>query len=83
MDQAPSEHGSRHASEIYEVRVHGHIGPRWAARLEVLSLTQDNDGSSTLRVAVVDQAALHGLLQKVRDLGLPLISVMPAANDPA
>jgi hypothetical protein len=59
----------------YEIRIAGHLDPRWAAWFDGLSLTDECDGTTLLRGAVVDQAALHGLLQKVRDVGLPLISV--------
>jgi hypothetical protein len=60
----------------YEIRLRGHLDARWAAWFDGLALTQDTDGSSIIRGPVVDQAALHGLLQKVRDIGLPLVSVV-------
>ena len=59
----------------YEIRVQGHLGPRWAAWFDGLSLTTEGDGSTVIRGRVVDQAALHGLLQKLRDLGVPLLSL--------
>ena len=59
----------------YEIRLKGHLEPRWADWFDGLTMTQDSDGSTVLRGSVVDQAALHGLLGKVRDLGLPLIAV--------
>jgi hypothetical protein len=59
----------------YEIRVRGHLDSRWAAWFDGLDMARDSDGSSTLRGPVADQAALHGVLQKIRDLGLPLISV--------
>jgi hypothetical protein len=59
----------------YEIRIAGHLAPRWTAWFDGLSLSNDSDGTTILRGVVVDQAALHGLLQKVRDVGLPLISV--------
>jgi hypothetical protein len=59
----------------YEIRIAGHLDSRWAAWFDGLSLTNHSDGTTILRGAVVDQAALHGLLQKVRDIGLPLLSV--------
>jgi hypothetical protein len=64
------------ASGRYEIRVQGRLEARWAAWFGELSLTTENDGTTVLRGQVADQAALHGLLQKVRDLGLPLISVI-------
>jgi hypothetical protein len=59
----------------YEIRLEGHLDPRWAAWFEALSLTQESDGTTVIRGLVIDQAALHGLLGKVRDLGLPLIAL--------
>ncbi len=59
----------------YEIRIAGHLDPPWAAWFDGLSLTDHSDGTTVLRGAVADQTALHGLLQKVRDLGLPLLSV--------
>ncbi|MGO4689161.1 hypothetical protein [Glaciibacter sp. 2TAF33] len=59
----------------YEVRLEGHLDPRWTEWFDVLSLSAESDGTTVLRSRVTDQAALHGLLQKVRDLGLPLVSV--------
>ena len=59
----------------YEIRLKGHLDVRWADWFDGLTLTQESDGTTVLRGSVVDQAALHGLLGKVRDLGLPLIAV--------
>jgi hypothetical protein len=59
----------------YEIRVKGHLEARWAAWFDGLSLTKESDGTTVIRGSVIDQAALHGLLSKVRDLGLPLIAV--------
>jgi hypothetical protein len=59
----------------YEIRLKGHLNARWADWFDGLSLTQESDGTTVLSGSVVDQAALHGLLGKVRDLGLPLIAV--------
>jgi hypothetical protein len=59
----------------YEIRLKGHLDSRWAAWFDGLSLTNESDGTTIIRGPVVDQAALHGLLQKVRDLGLALVSV--------
>ena len=59
----------------YEIRLRGHLEARWAAWFDGLSLTPEGDGTTVIRGPVVDQAALHGLLTKVRDLGLPLIAV--------
>ena len=59
----------------YEVRVKGHLDSRWAAWFEGLSLTNEHDGTTVIRIRNVDQAALHGLLQKLRDLALPLLAI--------
>jgi hypothetical protein len=59
----------------YEIRLQGHLGGRWAAWIDGLDLTHESDGTTVIRGMVTDQAALHGLLAKVRDLGLPLIAV--------
>jgi hypothetical protein len=59
----------------YEIRVKGRLDTRWAAWFDGLTLTYSSDGTTIIYGPVADQAALHGLLQKIRDLGLPLISV--------
>ena len=66
----------------YEIRLRGHLDPRWAAQFEGLSLTQEGDGTTLIAGPVVDQAALHGLLRRVRDLGLPLVSVLDVEPHP-
>jgi hypothetical protein len=60
---------------IYQIRIKSHLSPDWADWFEGLTITLEEDGDTLLSGPVVDQAALHGLLKKVRDLGLPLISV--------
>lgn len=65
----------------YEIRVRGHLGPRWAARFEGMTLTREGDGTTVIHGPVVDQAALHGLLARVRDLGIPLLSVTRVEPD--
>ena len=60
----------------YEIRLKGHLDNRWAAWFEGLTITREDNGDTRLTGPVVDQAALHGLLRKVRDLGLPLVSVI-------
>ncbi len=62
---------------VYEIRIKGHLEDRWAAEFEGLTITLEEDGDTLLTGPVVDQAALHGFLKKVRDLGMPLISVSP------
>jgi hypothetical protein len=62
-------------TETYEIRVQGHLEERWSAWFDGMELVLAADGSTLIRGQVADQSALHGLIQKVRDLGLPLISV--------
>lgn len=59
----------------YEITVEGVLDPRWSAWFEGLQLTSDAGGRTTIAGPVADQAALHGLLAKIRDLGLPLLTV--------
>ena len=63
-----------------EIRLQGQLDPRWGSRFDGLRLTHDGDGTTTLRGPVADQAALFGVLRKVRDIGLPLISVIYAGS---
>jgi hypothetical protein len=65
----------------YEIRVKGHLASRWAAWFDGMSLTNESDGTTSIRGPVTDQAALHGLLHRLRDTGLPLISVTPLNPD--
>lgn len=73
---------SEHDHPTYAIRVQGRIGPRWSAWFDGLDITGDDDGTTTIRGAVADQAALHGLLQKVRDIGLPILSVTQVEPGP-
>ena len=66
--------------EYYEIRIKGHLGCEWTDWFEGLTITLEEDGNTLLTGPVVDQAALHGLLKKVRDLGMPLVSVIPLEN---
>ena len=60
----------------YQIRVKGHLGPRWTEWFGDMTITLEDNGDTLLSGPVVDQAALHGLLRKVRDLGMPLISAI-------
>jgi hypothetical protein len=60
---------------VYQIRLQGHLGRRWTDWFGGLTITLEEDGDTLLTGPLVDQAALHGLLKKVRDLGMPLISV--------
>jgi hypothetical protein len=59
----------------YEIRLKGHLEARWAQWFDGLAITLEEDGDTLLTGPVIDQAALHGLFKKVRDLGMPLVSV--------
>ena len=65
----------------YEIRVKGYLPPQWADWFEGLTITPEEDGNTLLTGPVADQAALHGLLKKVRDLGMPLVSVVQAQSN--
>ncbi|MBX2999484.1 MAG: hypothetical protein KF893_13290 [Caldilineaceae bacterium] len=73
---------ARDQPTTYEIRIKGHLGQQWVAWFEGLTITWEADGNTLLRGPVVDQAALHGLLRKVRDLGMPLLSVTTADARP-
>lgn len=66
---------------VYEIRLRGHLGRGWADWFGDVTITLQDNGETLLSCPVVDQAALYGLLRKVRDLGLPLISVTRAQTD--
>jgi hypothetical protein len=66
----------------YEIRLAGRLDAHWAAWFDGLTVSHASDGTSVISGPVADQAALHGLLQRVRDLGLPLISVTRVKPDP-
>jgi hypothetical protein len=67
---------------VYQIRLKGHLGSQWTDWFGGLTVTLAEDGDTLLTGPVVDQAALHGLLKKVRDLGMPLISVCPVEPGP-
>ena len=76
MSTTPASTDDHHEPGRYEIRIKGHLDNRWADWFEGLTITREDNGETVLRGPVVDQAALHGLLRKVRDLGLPLVSVI-------
>ena len=62
---------------VYQIRIKGHLDSQWTDWFEGLTITLEENGDTLLTGPVIDQAALHGWLKKVRDLGLPLVSVRP------
>jgi hypothetical protein len=65
----------------YEIRFTGHLDARWAAWFDGLTVSHESDGTTVLSGPIADQAALHGVIQRVRDLGLPLVSVTQVDTD--
>ncbi len=74
--------GRRSDAGRYEIRVGGHLDARWAAWFDGLTLVHASDGTTVLSGPVADQAALHGVLARIRDLGLPLVAVTRLDADP-
>ena len=66
---------------IYKIRVKSHLDSQWADWFVDMAITLEEDGNTLLTGPVIDQAALHGLLKKIRDLGMPLVSVCPVRPD--
>jgi hypothetical protein len=77
------DHEGHDQPGLYEIRIKGHLDAGWATRFEGMILTLEGNGDTRLTGPVVDQAALHGLLRKVRDLAMPLISVSRVSHDQA
>jgi hypothetical protein len=70
-----------HELEQHEIRVQGHLDERWTESLEGLTFTHESDGTTTLTGHIQDQAALHGVLNRIRDLALPIVSVRRVTSD--
>ena len=75
MSNQPHQRTDPDKPKVYQIRIKGQLGQEWADWFDGLTVTLEDDGSTLLTGSVVDQAALHGLLKKVRDLGMPLLSV--------
>lgn len=69
-------HDEQCHATVYEIRLRGHLGPEWAEWFEGFAIALEENGDTLLVGLVADQAALHGLLKRVRDLGMPLVSVV-------
>ena len=75
MTDRPAPTPDRSGAGGYEIRLTGHLDAHWTAWFDGLTISRESDGTTVISGSIVDQAALHGLLQRVRDLGLPLVSV--------
>ena len=75
MSNQPNQKTEAGQPMVYQVRIKGHLGGQWKDWFGGLSITLEDNGETLLTGPVIDQAALHGLLRKVRDLGMPLLSV--------
>jgi len=75
MSETHASNADHYEPGLYEIRIKGHLADRWTDYFGGLTITLEDSGDTLLTGPVVDQAALHGLLKKVRDLGMPLISV--------
>ena len=77
MSDSPDLQTNSDQPIVYQIQIAGHLRPQWAEWFEGLTVTPTENGETLITGWVADQAALHGLLKKVRDLGLPLLSVNP------
>jgi hypothetical protein len=82
MTERHTSNGDRPEAGRYEIRLTGHLDEHWVAWFDGLAVSNEGDGTTVISGPVADQAALHGLLQRVRDLGLPLVSVTRDETDP-
>jgi hypothetical protein len=83
MSETTASMEDRYEPHLYAIRLKGHPDDRWAEWFEGLTIRLEDNGDTLLTGPVVDQATLHGLLKKVRDLGMPLVSVSHVEPDPA
>ena len=83
MSKTHTSTEDRYEPGSYEIRIKGYLDKHWAAWFEGLTITLEDNGDTLLTGPVIDQAALYGLLKKVRDLGMPLVSVSPVEHGPS
>ena len=83
MSKTPNPKIDKSQPPVYEIRIKGHLGSQWRDWFEGLTIMLEEDGDTLLTGPVIDQAALYGLLKKVRDLGMPLVSVSPVEPGPS
>ncbi len=83
MSNEPEPKTNASQPVVYQIRIKGHLTREWTDWFEGLTITLEKDGDTLLTGPVIDQAALHGLLKKVRDLGMPLVSVSPLEHGQA
>ena len=81
MSNNPNQIPDLKQPRIYQIRIKGHLGDQWSDWFEGLTITLEEGGQTLITGPVADDAALHGLLKKVRDLGMPLLSVNLAESD--
>ena len=81
MSNEPTAQQDSDQPIVYQIRIQGHLDSKWTDWFGGLTITREEDGDMLLTGPVIDQAALHGLLKKVRDLGIPLVSVVPVQID--
>ena len=80
MSEAGTSITDDYGPGLYEIRLKGHLEQRWVDWLEGLAITHEADGTTSLSGPLTDQAALHGVLNRIRDLGLPIISVQRVSH---
>jgi hypothetical protein len=81
MSQRHTSTGDRPEAGRYEIRLTGHLDARWGSWFDGLTVSHESDGTTVISGPIADQAALHGVIQRVRDLGLPLVSVTQVETD--